>query len=133
MGAVLTPGLALDCLCELSADLRAGIVLDRAGARVAGAARLARSAAAVLAALGEAREGQAIRRDGAVFAARGDGSTIVVVCGPRALPALARHDLRLALRDLGARTVEPEAPVSDLPGDLADAVISAAQRGLIAH
>lgn len=132
MGAALTPELALDYLSELSADVRAGVVLDPTGARLAGMASLAAPAALALAALGGAREGQALLADGAVFASRGTGLALVLVCGPRALPELARHDLRLVLSDLeagdGAGEAPPEPP-QVVPSDLARALLSAAQRG----
>lgn len=136
MGAALTPGLALDYLHELSADVRAGAVLDAEGGRLAGPEALAAPAAAAVAALGEATEGQGLARDGAVFAVRDGERAVVVVCGPRALPGLARHDLGLVLADLrsdpataGPRTVAPAPAPSVLPAAVVAALLSAAQSG----
>jgi hypothetical protein len=100
----LTPALALDYLRELSADIRAGVVLDPDGALLAGPEALAGAARDLLAAAGDAEEAQVSTADGAVFAARSDRHALVVVCGRFALPSLIRHDLRRVLADLGAVT-----------------------------
>ena len=129
----LTPALALDYLRELSADVRGGAVLDAAGAGLAGEPGLIGPAAAFVAAMGAAAEAETRTPRGAVFAARAPELALVLVCGPRALSALTRHDLGIVLGDLGAGRpagagTSAPAPVSP-PAALADRLISAAQRG----
>jgi hypothetical protein len=96
----LTPKLALDYLRELSADIRAGVVLATGGALLAGPEDLAEAARDLLARAGDAREVQAATTEGVVFAARSDTHAVVLVCGRFALPSLVRHDLRRVLADL---------------------------------
>jgi hypothetical protein len=102
----LTPSRALDYLRELSADIRSGIVLDPAGKLLAGPEELADAARDLVNAAGDAREIQVSTADGAIFAARSEQHTLVVVCGRFALPSLIRYDLKLVLSDLAER---PEA------------------------
>jgi hypothetical protein len=105
----LTPPLALDYLRELSADIRAGVVLAPDGALLGGPQELAAPARDLLAAAGDAREVQVAIADGNVFAARSDRHAVVVVCGRFALPSLIRYDLKLVLSDLGGTDQRPEA------------------------
>jgi hypothetical protein len=105
----LTPPLALDYLRELSADIRAGVVLDPSGALLAGPEELAGPARDLLAAAGDAREVQVTTGTGAVFAARSDHHAVVVACGRFALTSLIRYDLKLVLADLGGSGERPEA------------------------
>jgi hypothetical protein len=102
MSPALTPALALEYLRELSADIRAGVVLDEAGAVLAGADELAPAARDLLAAADDATDIHVTTADGAVFAARDDRHAIVLACGRLALPSLARYDLRMVLGDLRA-------------------------------
>jgi hypothetical protein len=102
----LTPALALDYLRELSADIRAGVVLDPAGALLAGPEELAGPARDLVAGAGDAREIHVANADGTVFAARSARHTVVVVCGRFALPSLIRYDLRLVLADLAGERPE---------------------------
>ena len=97
----LTPQLALDYLRELSADIRAGVVLGPDGALLAGPDALAGPAREMLEAAGEdAGELQVTTADGGVYAARDERHSIAVVVGRFALPSLIRYDLRLVLGDL---------------------------------
>jgi hypothetical protein len=105
----LTPPLALDYLRELSADIRAGVVLDPAGKHLAGPPELATPARDLLAAAGDAQEIHVSTAEGAIFAARSDRHAVVVVCGRLALPSLIRYDLRLVLADLGGDRPEAAA------------------------
>jgi hypothetical protein len=105
----LTPPLALDYLRELSADIRAGVVLAPDGALLGGPEELAAPARDLLAAAGDAREVQVAIAEGTVFAARSDLHSVVVVCGRFALPSLIRYDLKLVLSDLGGTAQRPEA------------------------
>jgi hypothetical protein len=131
MPAALTPRLALDYLRELSADLRAGAILDGTGALLAGPAELAAPAAATVAALGQSRAGQARLAAGTVIAVRRGGLAVVLACGPHAVPGLARHDAELVLGDLGAQPAPGAAGrVAELPRDVAEALLSAAQSGV---
>ena len=125
----LTPAQALAYLRELSADVRAGAVLDARGGLLAGDAALAPAAAQLAAALGTEEAGQARRPGGAVFALRAGGRTAVLACGPHALAALVLHDLGRALEDLGAPSVRP-GPPGELPTGPADALLRAAPRDL---
>jgi hypothetical protein len=97
----LTPRLALDYLRELSADIRAGVVLAPDGALLAGPEALAGPARDLLEHAGDAAEVHVVTREGDVFAARSDRHAIVIVCGRYALPSLIRYDLTLVLADLG--------------------------------
>jgi hypothetical protein len=97
----LTPPLALDYLRELSADIRAGVVLAPDGSLLAGPEALAAPARDLFAAAGDAGEVHVSTAEGAVYAARSDRHSIAVVCGRFALPSLIRYDLRLVLADLG--------------------------------
>jgi hypothetical protein len=100
MTAALSPELALAYLRELSADLRAAVLLDAAGAHLAGPEPLAAPARALLDA-GAPAEIEARTAAGAVFAARDDRHQLVAVTGPHALSRLTRHDLRTVLLALG--------------------------------
>jgi hypothetical protein len=100
MTPALTPALALDYLRELSADIRAGVVLGPDGEKLAGDAEMGALAGELLAAAGDAADLHVTTADGAVFAARDANHAIVVVCGRLALPSLARYDLRMVLADL---------------------------------
>ncbi len=96
----LTPQLALDYLRELSADIRAGVVLAPDGALLAGPDALAGPAREMLEAAGDAGELQVTTAEGGVYAARDERHAIAVVVGRFALPSLIRYDLRLVLGDL---------------------------------
>jgi hypothetical protein len=106
MPPALTPARALEYLRELSADIRAGAVLDADGEVLAGADELGAPARDLLAAAGDARDVHVTTEDGAVFAARDEQHAIVLACGRLALPSLARYDLRMVLADLSGE--EPE-------------------------
>jgi hypothetical protein len=101
MTPALTPALALDYLRELSADIRAGVVLSADGTLLAGTDDLAAPARELLDAAGDATDVHVTTGEGAVFAARDDHHAIVLACGRLALPSLARYDLRVVLGDLG--------------------------------
>ena len=71
--AALTPALALDLVRELSADVRAVLILSAGGERLAGPPELAAAAQALAAAAGDAPEAEAVTADGVVcLAARPD-------------------------------------------------------------
>ena len=138
MTAALTPALALAYLCELSADIRAAIVLDARGEPLAmaraGAAREAdagvppgggdASPALVAAArelLAEAPVVRALTNRGGAFGARDELHGVVVATGPLALPGLAIHDLLGVLAALGG--MRPHAPVSEASPVAAQALL----------
>jgi hypothetical protein len=100
MPPALTPARALEYLRELSADIRAGAVLDASGRVLAGGEEIGDPARELMAAAGDARDIHVTTEDGAVFAARDDRHAIVLACGRLALPSLARYDLRMVLADL---------------------------------
>ena len=140
MTAALTPALALDYLSELSADIRAAIVLDaggmplalrrgevardvaRAGGEVArgGDAALAAAARELVAAAPAVR---ALTERGGAFGARDDRHAVVVVTGPLALPQLAIHDIRSVLLALGGMPLDTV--VSDASAAAARALLEA--------
>jgi hypothetical protein len=111
----LKPELALAYVRELSADFRAGIVLDAAHQRLAGHRDLEAPARALLQAHPQTRELHATARDGRaqLFAARTADRAIVVVTGPHALPNVTRRDLRTVLGQNPAETVQQ--PPSEHP------------------
>ena len=140
MTAALTPALALAYLSELSADVRAAIVLDAGGDALAvtraGAARvgggggpreaLAGEPALVAAArdlLAEAPVVRALTDRGGAFGARDELHGIVVATGPLALPGLAIHDLLGVLAALGGTPLH--ALVSDASPVAARALLDA--------
>jgi hypothetical protein len=102
-GSGLTAPLALDYLHELSADVRAGVVLAAGGALLAGPAALAAPARELLSRTGEAAEVEVELPQGTVYAVRSPRHAVVVACGPFSLPGLALHDLRTVLAELDGR------------------------------
>ncbi len=98
MVAALSPQRALAYLGEFSTDIRAAVVLDRAGECVAGEAGLAKEVRGLLSGGDPLAEASSPR--GRVFAARGPSHSVGVLTGPFALPALVRHDLGKVLDDL---------------------------------
>jgi hypothetical protein len=148
MTVALTPALALNYLSELSADIRAAIVLDAGGevlavkvggdapaavvgdAPVAGGGAPARRgdappalAAAARALLAEAPVVRALTERGGAFGARDELHGVVVATGPLALPGLAIHDLLGVLAALGG--APPHALVSDASPVAAQALLDA--------
>ena len=131
MTAALTPELALAYLRELSNDVRAAIVLDAAGNRLAGPEALAGPARALLI---EAPLVSALTSAGGAFGARDDHHGVVAVTGPLALARVVLHDLTRALAALQDGT--PRAAAADglgaanrlpttVPRALAEAVLNA--------
>ena len=126
MTAAFTPDLALAYLRELSADIRASVLLDARGERLAGPEALVAPARALL--RDAPAELEARTDAGAVFAARDGDRQLVAVTGPLALPGLTRHDLRTVLRALGGaeiRVGREIAPI-DPPGEVVEALLEAA-------
>jgi hypothetical protein len=129
MPPALTPALALDYVHELSADVRAGAILDAGGELLAGEAGLAEPARALVSAAGDAGEVEAATADGVVCAVRTTAHAAVVVCGRFAIPGVVRQDLRVALAALEGRSPGPAAAAPDpLPDDDETAVDAAANR-----
>lgn len=120
MTAALTPALALDYLHQMSADIRAAIVLDAAGNALAGPPALAAAARELLAV---APLVSARCSTGLVFGARDERHGVVAAAGPLALPGLALHDLEGVLQALGGRA--REARIEHAPAATAEAVLSA--------
>jgi hypothetical protein len=143
MPPALTPALALDYVRELSADVRAAIVLDEAGALLAGPPALADPARSLLAAGAGAEELEAASGGGVVCAVRSPGHAAVAVCGRFAIAGVVRQDLRAALAAIEGRPAGSQPPpealaaVADGAPDgaagalesAAEALISAVQRG----
>jgi len=139
MPPALTPVLALEYVRELSADVRAGLVLDAAGDLLAGPSPLAELGRSFLAA-GDASELEAATADGVVCAVRTSGHAAIAICGRFAIPGVVRQDLRAALAALEGRSPDagqgdPQpapAPLSDEPEpalmSAANRLISAVQR-----
>ena len=138
MPPALTPALARDYVRELSADVRAGVVLAGDGSLLAGPAELADGARALLAAAGGAVELEVVTPAGVVCAARSPRHGIVAVCGRFALPGVTRQDLRAALAALdgegppdgpGVRPAAADAASEARLEQVAETLISALQRG----
>lgn len=102
MTAALTPAEAITRLHDLSTDIRAAIVLDRDGERLAGSEALADPARALLEA-GDAPAVEVACASGSVFSTRSDRHAIVVVAGRFALPSVMLYDLRVILGRLAPR------------------------------
>jgi hypothetical protein len=126
MTAALTPALALDYLHALSADLRAAVVLDARGERLAGPPALAEAARALLAPGSALLEGSTDA--GAAFAARDERHVLVAVTGPHVLPGLTGHDLTSTLAALGGGD-RLDAPSSRLSHATVSALLRAADDG----
>ena len=125
MTTALTPATALAYVRELSADFRAGVVLDEHCDVLAGTSELTAAATALLDAHPLARELHGATDAGHVFAARTSAHAIVVVTGRFALPRVARRDLRIALSGLGPETVQETPP--ERPSDpLVEALVTVA-------
>src|SRR4051794_27511199 len=148
----LTPDLALAYLRELSADFRAGVVLDAEGRALAGHERLAAPAREVLwgdtgggsdaGAGGDASGGsdagaagdtsgrsdagayEGATAAGKVFARRTASVAILVTTGPFALPSVARLDLLTVVAALGAESAQ-ESPVQRIPRGYVEALLKA--------
>lgn len=103
-------------------------MLDAHGRWLAGEPALAPAANELLAGCGAAAEAQGRVPDGLVLAARGDEVSVVLVLGPQSMPGLARHDLRLALGDLGARPPTGAATAATVPTALVERLIGASRR-----
>ena len=116
MPPALTPALALDYVRELSADVRAAVVLDAAGSLLAGPPELAGPARALLAAGGDAAELEAVSDEGVVCAARSPRHSAIAVCGRFAIPGVVRNDLRAAIAALEGRTPGAGGAPEPLPG-----------------
>jgi hypothetical protein len=99
MARALTPTDALEYLRQLSADVRAGAVLNAAGEVLADPDGIAAHARELLAAT-DAAELEVTLPNGVVFTARDDRHAVVVATGSQVLPGLQRHDLRTVLGDL---------------------------------
>ena len=137
MTAALTPVLALAYLSELSADIRAAIVLDAEGevlavsggadARVGGGDAPPAGGHVLVAAardlLADAPVVRALTERGDAFGARDDRHAVVIATGPLALPRLAIHDVLGVLAALGG--TPPQAPVSDASPASAEALLDA--------
>jgi len=133
MPPALTPALAVDYVRELSADVRAVVVLGARGELLAGPPALAASARALLTAAAGAGELEAVTPAGVVCAARSSRHAAVAVCGRFALPGVTRQDLRVALAALdGAPLAQavavPAGPLDRAAQRAAEALISAIQR-----
>jgi hypothetical protein len=137
MPPALTPALALDYVRELSADVRAALVLDGAGGELlAGPPELAAPARTLLEAGGDAAELEAGGQEGVVCAVRTGRHAAIAVCGRFAIGAVVREDLRTALAALEGRA-PPAVTATGTPARAvfdpalhaaANALISALQR-----
>ncbi len=111
MTPALTPDLAVAYVRELSADVRAVVVLDARGARLAGPPALEAAAQAFLEAA-EGRADVAARTPyGVVLAARSATHTVVVAAGPLSLVGPSALDARTAV-DALAGPAGPAPPVA---------------------
>ena len=107
MTAALTPELAIAYVHELSADVRAVIVLDAQGRRLAGPGAAEGAANTVIAALGDAGRAAVRVPEGVVVAARTDTHALVAVSGPLALEGPTQLDAVAAVAAMGAGGSRP--------------------------
>jgi hypothetical protein len=129
MPPALTPSLALEYVHELSADVRAGVLLDAAGDLLAGPPPLADLARALLDAGGDAGELEAATADGVFCAVRTSDHAAVAICGRFAIPGVVRQDLRAALAALEGRSpATPPVPSDPVSDDAEPALTGAANR-----
>jgi hypothetical protein len=131
MPPALTPSLALEYVHELSADVRAGVVLDAAGALLAGPPPLADLARALLDAGGDAGELEAATADGVVCAVRTSDHAAVAICGRFAIAGVVRQDLRAALAALEGRSPAAPPVASQPVSDDAEPALTGAANRLI--
>jgi hypothetical protein len=131
MPPALTPSLALEYVHELSADVRAGVVLDAAGELLAGPPALADPARALLTAGSDAGELEAATADGVVCAVRTTAHAAVAVCGRFAIPGVVREDLRAALDALEGRPPNAAAAALRALDDDAEPALGSAANRLI--
>ena len=125
MMSSLTPEVALAYVRELSADVRAGIVLDPRGNTLAGAPELHAAATRLLDARPHARELHGVGENGSqVFVIRDDERAIVVVTGRHALPRVIRRDMRTVLSGNGG-TSGQEVPFERLDPGLVTPLLTA--------
>jgi hypothetical protein len=138
--AALTPDQAAAYVRELSADVRAVVVLAADGRLLAGPEALAAPVRGFLAAAGDAPEAAARTAGGAVLAARSATAAVVAVAGPLSLLGPTGIDVRTAVDALAptapgsappppAGAAAPATPDSTLQ-TAADVVISATQRAI---
>jgi hypothetical protein len=130
----LTPALALDYVRELSADVRAVMLLGDGGKLLAGPAQLVAPARALLAAAADAAELEVVSGDGVVCVVRSADRAMIAACGRFAIPGVVREDLRAALAAVearplaGAPAARPDARADAAVQSAAERLISAAQR-----
>lgn len=129
MAAALSPELAVAYVRELSADVRAAVVLAANGAVLAGDPDLAPAALAFARALGAAADGAVRTERGLVVAARTPQHTLLVVTTALALESTTRLDAIAAAAALsGVPEAAPSHAAAPTPALIAaaDAAISAA-------
>src|SRR4051812_31732549 len=97
MTTALTPELAVAYVRELSADVRAVVVLDAAGERLAGPDALAAPARALVAAAGGGPDVAVRVAGGVVLAAVAPSHAVVVAAGPLSLVGPSALDARTAV------------------------------------
>jgi hypothetical protein len=135
MSAALPPDHAAAYVRELSADVRAVVVLGPDGALLAGPAALAAPVGAFLEATGDAPDAAERTPDGVVVAARTSTHAVVAVAGPLALDGPTAADVRTAVEAL-APVPAPAPPGLVTAGShserqhAAKAVISATHRAI---
>src|SRR3954452_17951019 len=105
--AALTPDLAADYVRELSADVRAVIVLAADGTRLAGPPALEAPARDFLDAAPPGHVVAARTDTGVVIAARGTEHTLLAVAGPLALIGPTALDARAAVEAIAPPAAAP--------------------------
>jgi hypothetical protein len=121
MPAALSPDLAVSYVSELSADVRAVVVLGAAGELLAGPASLAAPARAFV----DAGGGVERTPDGVVVAARTPAHAVLAVAGPLVLEGPTLADVRAAAEALGGGAASPDGGASTERQRAAQTVISA--------
>jgi len=112
MTGALSPELAVAYVRELSADVRAAVVLDADGVRVAGSSELEAPARA----LAERLDNGAVRvAEGLAVVARTARYTLVAVAGPLALAGPTQLDAAAAVAALDGAAQPPVPPAPEAP------------------
>jgi hypothetical protein len=114
MTAALPPDLAIAYVTELSADVKAAVVLDAEGAVLAGDASLRDAARAARTALGSGAAAAAHTPHGIVTAAATPAHTLLVLSAESAFPGPTLIDTRVAAAALAGDAPET---VSEAPGN----------------
>jgi hypothetical protein len=132
MTAALSPELAIAYVRELSADVKAAVVLAANGAVLAGDTDLAPAAVAFAEALSDHTDAVVHTEAGIVFGAKTATHSLLVVASPLSLEGPTRLDTRAAVAALEPTKVTLPRPV-DTPSTPLRQAANAANEAIKAH